>query len=337
MKMRTLTAVGMISALLLTLTACGGSAASSPDAAPSSLSASGAADSSQAAKPYDLFKTAFDKTTAETSIQIAEKLKMTAEAAGIRTETAAEGKIARIESGDSGEMLSDMVTTVLGQESRNITYFKDGFLYVSSGDTQYKRESTWADFLSLSGEDTDMLLSATEKAMKGVTLPEKEGETAISFQLSADRSRGQLESLLADLGADMTADNGFSFTDPEITCVVGRDGYFTEYTAAFSAAGNQPTLDPATGTVIDVAVTLHVEWHLQFEAFGDQVTVTPPENLDAYEDATFRVSDLSAEEIQAIVDLLHDDAGGLVEDFDKIYQELERLYGVEFMRQLTGG
>ena len=77
MKMRTLTAVGMISALLLTLTACGGPAASSPDAAPSSLSASGAADSSQAAKPYDLFKTAFDKTTAETSIQIAEKLKMT--------------------------------------------------------------------------------------------------------------------------------------------------------------------------------------------------------------------------------------------------------------------
>lgn len=42
MKMRTLTAVGMISALLLTLTACGGPAASSPDAAPSSLSASGA-------------------------------------------------------------------------------------------------------------------------------------------------------------------------------------------------------------------------------------------------------------------------------------------------------
>lgn len=37
------------------------------------------------------------------------------------------------------------------------------------------------------------------------------------------------------------------------------------------------------------------------------------------------------------MDLLHDDAGGLVEDFDKIYQELERLYGVEFMRQLTGG
>ena len=65
--------------------------------------------------------------------------------------------------------------------------------------------------------------------------------------------------------------------------------------------------------------------------------MTPPENLDTYEDATFRVSDLSAEEIQAIVDLLHDDAGGLVEDFDKIYQELERLYGVEFMRQLTGG
>lgn len=54
-----------------------------------------------------------------------------------------------------------------------------------------------------------------------------------------------------------------------------------------------------------------MEWHLQFEAFGDQVTVTPQENLDAYEDATFRVSDLSAEEIQAIVDLLHDDAAAL--------------------------
>lgn len=86
MKLKTLAAAGITAAFLLTLTACGGNAGG-----PSSITAPTTAATSQAPKPYDVYKAAFDKTAAEKSYQYTLNMKAVVEFTGYKHGNAGEG------------------------------------------------------------------------------------------------------------------------------------------------------------------------------------------------------------------------------------------------------
>ncbi len=331
MKLKTLAAAGITAAFLLTLTACGGNAGG-----PSSITAPTTAATSQAPKPYDVYKAAFDKTAAEKSYQYTLNMKAVVEFTGISTEMLVKEDVALIDNGDSGEMLSDSVTTVMGQESRNISYFKDGVMYSSTADIKTKRASSWADFQSLFEDNSDPMFIAGEKDIKNLTTAEKDGGTAFTFTLSADAVREEMDEMVNSMGMEVS-DGTITIADPEISCFAGSDGYLSDYTAAIQVTAKAPVTDEATGETTEMTLTFKFDISIDFKAFGSKVAVTPPADLDTYEDRTLSVDDLSAADIQNIVELLHDENGDPVENFDEVYRTLEMAYGVDVMRQITGG
>lgn len=210
----------------------------------------------------------------------------------------------------------DAMTAVCKQEleegAKLISLYSVGDrLYVQDDDYRYTLELSFGEALKnygvvtldgMPGFDNATLIDALE-------LTETENGYALSCSLSGDAVKGEMAELANSLLGEMSG----TLENPDVTALsvtveLLADG--TPTRIAYSMTEN--ALNDGN------FFTVSAEVDATFTAVGDAVTLTPPEDLTAYEgaEAAYR----------AILDAVLEEDGSLIADVSKVYDALTAQY-----------
>lgn len=231
--------------------------------------------------PYQVYAAAAQKTSANGSIDA--NLDMTAkiEMAGMSMEMGVSGNTkATTADGKPQAMLADMQLSVLGQKVDMDMYYADGILYTSSAGQKAKTSVSAEEVLEQLGSYKP--IEFEESALKESSLKVENGNQIISVVLDGkalnDILAKQIGGMLSDSGASEGIDpSSMSFSDVTMTAEVNKDGYLTKTDMKFDM----------TAKIADAGdMTYTMELVLTMNNPGQAVTITPPADLDSYQETS---------------------------------------------------
>jgi len=246
-----------LSAVLgVSLVACTGTGTNPP-------AESGSPDGSNA---YALYTAAAEKAEAATAMEMNQTVVISF-AYGEESETATtETAVKTITHSDTDVELQIFVTS--SEDGDYTTYYRDGVLYYEDSEQKGKQEVGMEEIIaSLRTGDFDV----AENAIKDETVNAVAGGTELSFTLDADAMNDQIEEMFADLlsiyeGMDM------SFSDILFHVQLDEEGNLK----------NTNLVIPITIVSGGESITMNVESTIVYVAYGEDVVIEAPADLDTY-------------------------------------------------------
>lgn len=196
--------------------------------------------------------------------------------------------------GNGPVMLTDMTTSMLGQDVTMAIYQEGEYFYITSNGESYKMKTgEETDNMDALAEMDSMLQGLSEDILKDVEIFKNENSTkTISVTLSDEAFTGIYKDLIGTVNETVT-DGGevsnLNITNAKVEITVNEDGYVAEYKIAFDMSMTISTGEQA------MDVTVKVDMALEFNEPGKNVTVTAPEGYQDFEEFPDNLNDENME------------------------------------------
>ncbi|MGN1081525.1 MAG: DUF6612 family protein [Acutalibacteraceae bacterium] len=219
--------------------------------------------------------------------------------------------------GDSPVALTDMTTSMLGQDITMEIYQEGEYFYITSDGETYKMKTDeeTADMDALADMDS-IMQGLSEDILKDVEIVKNENNTkTISVTLSDETFTEIYKDLIGAVNesvANGSEISNLNITNAKVEITVNADGYVAEYRIAFDMSMTVGIGEEA------VDVTAKADTALEYNEPGKDVTVTAPEGYQSFEEFTnpllndeagdlsdWNMEDLTEEELQELQNELY--------------------------------
>lgn len=167
------------------------------------------------------------------------------------------------------ELAMVMTTSLMGQQVRMEKYFKDGYLYINDGaGTMAKAPFEYSEVA-----DSMTMNSATSRDfMDKLEMIEENGNYTFNYTISSDKISSYLDEAMAGMD-DLLGDTGsLSISEMSGKCIVDKD--------LNVLSDNVHMVMDITSEGQTMKVTMDLG--IKYNAVGDSVTVNFPSDLDSY-------------------------------------------------------
>lgn len=228
------------------------------------------------------------------------------------------------------QSLSDTSISVLGQKVNQSEYYDGTYRYYSSAGANFKQKCNKDSYLEKNtGISSADFLTFDEKAMRDAVAEEKDGSVVVlSATVASDKVSDQLSEMLGGMDQTLSALGEMLFTDPQFTMTLDKDGYIKDYSLSIGASIPLDITESDSSSEMQITV----DFSMTLNKIGDDITITPPTGLDAYQELP--ESPLSIEEILQITSSLFDEQGNPVAEFNEIYAYYQQQYGEDVIDNL---
>lgn len=336
-----------IGALLLTA-AMAVSMSACRNASPGLQPESSETPTTAAPTPLEILKTADQTWSDDMGMDADLTATLSVSSKGVTMEMGLEGNVKAVMVDEKPQLLLEMAVTVLGETAAFSAYIDSEYAYMSTPDGKQKTPIGGVE----SGENPfdemgDIDLSDLEKLLLDSSVTEENGRRKLSFTISGssltDKVKelmngklGELGVSLPDSGIDALAVN-MECSDILLTCEINSESYIETLAAdiALIIKGEEASaLDPTSKT--EVSSKISMGFQMKMNNPGQKVTITPPADLDEYEEAPQIPEDpaLYMEAYEAVLSQLYTDEGEPVKNYDEVYNRLCDKYGEEMVQSI---
>lgn len=245
------------------------------------------------------FKDAYDKTIALDSYECKITTNVVTSIEGIETTTKTESNIktSNVKSGKP-VTLSQVKQQLPGVSTITTSmYTDDKYVYIDDGESKTKialDDENLSDLIALLGGDnsdvSDTLIELPSDLLKDIELKKGDNDSS-SFELllTDEQFKNTFKDIIDAFNTEGEPVEGMEMTvtakDAKINVTMDKKGYISVYELKFSLDMSMSYEDESMTT------SMNISMKLEFVNPGDDVTVTPPADLDQYVD--FEMPDFS--------------------------------------------
>lgn len=235
-----------------------------------------------ASDPKAALMKAVEKNNTLTSYESNMDIKMKVETAGVTMDMPITGNVKVAQKDGKMVMSTDMNMETMGVKMAIKIYMADNFMYMDILNQKMKMEVPMDELQnaekSLGGLDQDVI--------KEVKTESADGGTKYTVTVDETKMKDFAEAILAksqvgtggSAAAGLQSLEGATFSNVQMYLIIGKDGYVTEQWVSM----DMTMTTPATEAAAEMEMKMSVDMTNTFVNPGQEVTITPPEDLDAY-------------------------------------------------------
>lgn len=230
---------------------------------------------------YELVYEAMEKMSALDSLELEQKMDMKMDMMGMTMDVPMSVKIKgkHIKS-DSPILRADMTTTMMETSVDSVVYIESGYVFLTSLSDSYKMKLADVEQEYNVLEDlTSVFRCPAESVFEGVEIIKNDdGTRTVSLALTQEDYFAAYGDHSATLLGELGLEGNASFTDIKIDITVNKEGYLCGFKMSCGIAVT------VTEMGMDIPVTATVAIDSKYYNFGANVTITPPEGYQDFEE-----------------------------------------------------
>lgn len=284
---------------------------------------------------FALYEGAAEKLESVKNVACSLEMEMIQSSAGTTITVPVKAKIEAQEK-EGVTLLHMLINMSMMGQTINMEMWQDGEYTYTSAYGQKTKELVTEDTNSQISEDElkklEDSLSASMKENATVTAQE-DGGYLVTSSIPGKEIAGLMEKTMGMAGSgDLESIDGLTFANVELGLTFDKDQMIRKMTMKGGMEGETevPDINDPEKTVKN-KMTLSFDATVSLDKYGADVTVTLPEDLDAYQE----MSGIEDEDmVDEIVESLFDENGNYVENFDEVYDQLAARYGADAVDQV---
>ena len=228
--------------------------------------------SEEALTPEEIYDQAIAKSQELDAVDGDMTISMDMDMGGMSLSMGMDARI-QLKNATSGDMEMAMIlsTDVLGTSMQVEEYFKDGYFYMSDGTTKVKAPF---DYSEVAGQ-AQMNTATARDFMEKLEMTEDEnGNYVFTYSIAQDRLNDYLDGALEGMDDILGETGSFVINEMNGTCVIDKE--YNVISDNVHMDMDMTAEGQSLGYVMDISI--------EYNAVGDAVTVSFPDDLDSYEE-----------------------------------------------------
>lgn len=257
---RSILAVFLVLAMLLTLAACG------KDKNPNA---------------YELVSSAIKKTQSLDSLDMAMSMKMSMATEGFSMDVPVEYDIKAVDVHSKNPKMSMVMSMdMMGNSVDMDFYMEDGYYYMSTMGQNMKFKAEAGDEYDALGQANDLMVDLDEEYLKDVAIvTNSNGSKTVKLKMDSDTFKKAFKELVDTTGKDAvegaTIDN-ITISNATVEITVDKEGYISAYNVKFDMSVSVEVMGTTN------VITIKLDAGILYKNPGKAVTVTAPEGYKNY-------------------------------------------------------